>query len=105
MKANRALYREKYQIANTLFGGVDGYTPICAGFFLWLPVKDSESATLKLWQDTGVQVLPGAFLSKKTDDGIDPGKNYIRVALCAPKAETETSLCNIAACLYEIKKD
>ena len=100
VKANRALYREKYQIANKLFGGVAGYTPIRAGFFLWLPVKDSESATLKLWQDTGVQVLPGAFLSKKTDDGIDPGKNYIRVALCAPLKETETGLRNIAACLF-----
>ena len=47
-------------IADQVFAGVQGYMPPEAGFFLWLPVEDGEQAALKLWQETGVRVLPGA---------------------------------------------
>lgn len=79
--ANRALYREKFEIAeNILAGHFDYYTP-AGGFFLWLNVGDSETAAKKLWQAGGVKVLPGKYLSRTQPDGSNPGEKYIRVAL------------------------
>ncbi|MDU8912726.1 aminotransferase class I/II-fold pyridoxal phosphate-dependent enzyme [Aestuariicoccus sp. MJ-SS9] len=100
---NRALYAEKYAMADRIFGNVPGYMPPQAGFFLWLPVEDGEAAALKLWQETGVRVLPGAYLSRDTgtDTGMgNPGKPFIRVAMVAPKDETEKGLIRIRDCLY-----
>jgi len=100
VEENRRLYHEKYDLADRIFGNVPGYRSPDAGFFLWLPVDDGEAATLKLFQETGVMVLPGAYLSQDTDAG-NPGTNYIRVALVAPLQETETALMALRACLYE----
>ncbi|MCP5088541.1 MAG: aminotransferase class I/II-fold pyridoxal phosphate-dependent enzyme [Rhodobacteraceae bacterium] len=96
---NRALYREKYDAADTIFAGIDGYTSPKAGFFLWLPVNDGEAAALTLWQETGIRVLPGAYLSREVG-GFNPGKGYIRVAMVAQKQETMAGLKKIRACLY-----
>jgi len=57
---------------------------------------------LKLWQETGVRVLPGAYLSHDTETG-NPGTQYIRVAMVAPKDETESGLTKIRDCLYGSK--
>ncbi|GLO71990.1 aspartate aminotransferase [Phaeobacter inhibens] len=96
---NRALYQEKYRIADQVFDGLDGYMAPEAGFFLWLPVEDGETAALKLWQDTGVRVLPGAYLAQG-DGTANPGKGYIRVALVAPAEQTEVALRTLRSCLY-----
>jgi aspartate/methionine/tyrosine aminotransferase len=97
---NRALYGAKYQIADKVFAGLPGYSSPEAGFFLWLPVADGEQAALKLWQQTGVRVLPGAYLSRDVN-GDNPGAGYIRVALVAPKEETQRGLTLIRDCLYD----
>ena len=96
---NRAQYHEKYALADRILGDVPGYAAPAAGFFLWLPVEDGEAAALKLWQATGVRVLPGAYLARDID-GVNPGDTYIRVALVAPKAETERGLQAIRDTLY-----
>ncbi len=101
--ANRAQYLTKYAIADKVFGDVPNYTSPEAGFFLWLPVEDGEAATLKLWQSTGVRVLPGSYLARPTKEG-DPAKGYIRVALVAPEQEITRGLNAIHACLYEVNK-
>ncbi|KFI27382.1 aspartate aminotransferase [Haematobacter massiliensis] len=97
--ANQALYAEKYALADEVFAGAQGYQPPEGGFFLWLPVEDGEAAALKLWTQTGVRVLPGAYLSRDTDSG-NPGKGYIRVALVAPKDELKRGLIRLRDCLY-----
>jgi N-succinyldiaminopimelate aminotransferase len=89
---NQALYQE-------IFGGMQGYMPPEGGFFLWLPVDDGEAATMKLWIETGVKVLPGAYLSRDTATG-NPGKGYIRVALVAPRDEMQRGLLRLRDCLY-----
>ncbi len=99
VEENRNLYRQKYQIADQIFADVPGYQSPEAGFFLWLPVDDSEKAALKLWQETGVKTLPGAYISKDVD-GENPGKNYIRVAMVAPTQEMQRGLTLIRDCLY-----
>ena len=97
--ANRALYQEKFSIADQVFSGLQGFQTPEGGFFLWLPVDDGEAAALKLWRETGVRVLPGAYLSRDAG-GQNPGKNYVRVALVAPKTEMQRGLIQLRDCLY-----
>ena len=99
VEANRALYHEKFAIAAEIFAGLQGFQLPEGGFFLWLPVEDGEAAALRLWQETGVRVLPGAYLSRDYN-GFNPGKTYIRVALVAPKDEMQRGLIRLRDCLY-----
>jgi len=96
---NRALYHAKFAAAAEIFKDMQGFQPPEGGFFLWLPVGDGEEAALRLWQQTGVRVLPGAYLSREVA-GENPGKNYIRVALVAPKTEMQHGLTQLRDCLY-----
>ena len=100
VRENRRLYAEKYTLADDIMGDVPGYLPPEAGFFLWLPVEDGEAAALKLWQETGVRVLPGAYLSKQAG-GETPGQGYIRAAMVAPKEEMARGLTRLRDCLYK----
>jgi aspartate/methionine/tyrosine aminotransferase len=109
VQASRALYHEKFALAEEIFKGLQGFTLPEGGFFLWLPapddVGDGEQAALKLWRETGVRVLPGAYLSRdglsaSDKTGSNPGKAYIRVALVAPKAEMQHGLIQLRDCLY-----
>ena len=94
-----ALYQDKFRAADEIFSGLQGFNCPEGGFFLWLPVEDGETAALKAWQETGVRVLPGAYLSRDTAGG-NPGKGYIRVALVAPKQEMQRGLIKLRDCLY-----
>ncbi len=99
---NRALYGEKFALADAILGNMPGYLSPEAGFFVWLRVGDGEAAALKLWRETGVRALPGAYLSRPAPDwlgGGDPGAAYLRVALVAPRDETARGLELIRECL------
>jgi len=100
VQENRALYQRKYTVADDILGHVDGYQSPQAGFFLWLPIADGEQAAVKLWQETGVRVLPGAYLSQVAN-GENPGENYIRVAMVAPTQEMQRGLTLLRDCLYQ----
>ncbi|MGB3316053.1 MAG: aminotransferase class I/II-fold pyridoxal phosphate-dependent enzyme [Albidovulum sp.] len=99
VEASRALYQEKFRIADKVFASVQGYQGPEGGFFLWLPVDDGEEAALKSWRETGVRVLPGAYLAREVG-GFNPGKGYIRVAMVAPKEEMRRGLTMLRDCLY-----
>lgn len=96
---NRALYQEKFRIADKVFAGVQGYQGPEGGFFLWLPVDDGEAAALKLWKETGVRVLPGAYLAREVG-GHNPGAGYIRVAMVAPKEDMQRALEQLRDCVF-----
>jgi len=98
---NRALYKQKFEAADAIFEGLDGYMPPQAGFFLWLPVADSEAAALKLWTETGIRVLPGKYLGRDGPDG-NPGDSYIRAALVAPFEDTKRGMQTIRDCLFKV---
>ncbi len=98
--ASRALYVEKFEIADRILGNVPGYASPEAGFFLWLPVDDGEKTALALWSKTGVRTLPGAYLSREVN-GTNPGANYIRVALCGPKDDVERGLTRLRDTIYQ----
>ncbi len=99
VEASRALYHQKFADTAAIFAGIQGFRLPEGGFFLWLPVGDGEKAALKLWTETGVRVLPGAYLSRDTETG-NPGREYIRVALVAPREETQSGLIKLRDCLY-----
>ncbi len=99
VRASRALYVEKFALADRMLGGLPGYTPPQAGFFLWLEVGDGEAFALRLYRETGVRVLPGAYLGRATPEAGNPGERYIRVALVADAAEVERGLAAIRATL------
>ena len=93
--ASRALYREKFALADRILDGFPGYRAPEGGFFLWLRVGDGEAAALRLWRETGVGVLPGAYLGRATAAAPNPGEDYIRVALVADTAAVTRGLAAI----------
>ena len=99
MQENRLLYQEKYVVADEVFADVPGYKGPEAGFFLWLPVENGEEAALRLWKETGVRVLPGAYLSQGKP-GANPGEKFIRVAMVAPMTDMQPGLTALRACIY-----
>lgn len=100
VEENRALYQQKYRIADRVLGDVPGYSAPEAGLFLWLPVEDGEEATVRLWRETGVRVLPGAYLSRAVE-GENPGAGYVRVAMVAPGQELQRGLTLLRDCLFD----
>ncbi len=99
VEENRALYQEKFNIAENILGNIAAISMPEAGFFLWLPYYDGEKAAVKLWKEEGLRVLPGRYLSQDVN-GQNPGHNYIRVALVSDKTNTEQGLLKIRRCLY-----
>lgn len=84
---NRSLYREKFAaVTGVLFGAVEISLPDAA-FYLWIrtPVNDVEFAH-QLYRDYNVTVLPGSYLARHAH-GMNPGQNFVRVALVAPLGE------------------
>ena len=101
VEASRVVYNRKYDLADRIFDGIDGCGAPEGGMFLWLPVGDGEAATVKLWRDTGIRVLPGAYLSREATPGAGtPGDGYIRVALVAPIEDLQHGLAQLRDCLY-----
>ncbi|MDA8586430.1 aminotransferase class I/II-fold pyridoxal phosphate-dependent enzyme [Rhodobacteraceae bacterium] len=97
--ASRQRYRDKFEIADRVFDGIPGYASPPAGFFLWLEIENGEATALKAWRETGVRVLPGAYLARDVD-GVNPGTNYIRVALVADEPELDRGLTELRDCIY-----
>ena len=85
---NRRLYKEKFtQVVDILKPELPVTWPD-ASFYLWLrvPIADTLYAQA-LHRDYNVTVLPGSFLAREVR-GINPGENYVRIALVASLAET-----------------
>ncbi|MCK5719802.1 MAG: succinyldiaminopimelate transaminase [Thiomargarita sp.] len=80
---NRILYRQKFNAMLDILSPVVVVEIPVAGFYLWLktPIDDQVFAS-RLFAEQNVTVLPGSFLSR-TVAGINPGENYVRIALVA----------------------
>ncbi|MEM9097019.1 MAG: aminotransferase class I/II-fold pyridoxal phosphate-dependent enzyme [Pseudomonadota bacterium] len=102
--ANRALYAEKFEIADAVLSNIPGYMSPEAGFFLWLRVGEDETVVQELWRRTGVKGLPGRYLSRDTAPelgGGNPGAGYIRLALVAPAEDVRRGLEQVRDVLTE----
>ena len=88
VETNRALYRAKFDAALAILGGRFGASRPGGGFFLWLDVGDGEAAARRLWGDAALRVLPGAYMARAGADGVNPARQFIRVALVHDLATT-----------------
>lgn len=84
---NRRLYSQKFSDSIALLSDVMTIRMPDAGFYLWIktPISDTEF-TQRLYQDYNVTVLPGSYLARDAR-GINPGKDYVRIALVASPQE------------------
>lgn len=80
VEENRSLYAPKFELAETVFGDVGGFSPPRAGLFFWLPVDDGEEASARLWTMDGIKTLPGAYLARDAN-GANPGRGHVRLAI------------------------
>jgi len=102
VQENRKLYSAKFDLADQIIGSRYGYNRPAGGFFLWLNVAKyggSEIVTKRLWQEAGVRVVPGRYLSREQADGSNPGADYIRVAMVQDSATTVEALHRLVAVL------
>ena len=86
---NRKLYAEKFQIITPLLSEVLEVKKPDAAFYLWAKIKESHGRhlsdtefALTLYREFNVTVLPGSYLAREAH-GINPGENFVRLALVA----------------------
>lgn len=101
---NRALYVKKFAAVIEILSSVIDISLPDAGFYLWLntPVDD-ELFAKELYEKQNVTVLPGSYLSRESD-GINPGKNHVRMALVAPLDECITAANRIKEYIQTLNK-
>ena len=83
VRENRHFYREKFAAVTEILGSACELQQPPASFYLWVKtsVDDAEFAQ-QLFAQENVTVLPGRYLSRETN-GVNPGKNHVRMALVA----------------------
>lgn len=93
---NRRLYAEKFARVVAILKPVLPVVMPDAGFYLWIrtPIADTDFAQ-QLYRDYNVTVLPGSYLAREAQ-GINPGKDFVRLALVANTAETVEAAQRIA---------
>ncbi|OLL30675.1 succinyldiaminopimelate transaminase [Burkholderia sp. SRS-W-2-2016] len=86
VRENRAKYLQKFTTVTPMLADVLDVRLPDAAFYLWANVErtglsDTEFAQ-RLYADYNVTVLPGSFLAR-TAHGVNPGRNFVRLALVA----------------------
>ena len=81
VRANRARYREKFEVTQPILADVMDVDMPEASFYLWpqTPVGD-ETFARELYATENITVMPGTYLGRR-QDGVNAGENRIRIAL------------------------
>jgi N-succinyldiaminopimelate aminotransferase len=100
---NRRMYAEKFAKVVEILKPVLPVTMPDAGFYLWVrtPIADTSFAQ-RLYRDYNVTVLPGSYLARSAQ-GVNPGENFVRMALVASTAETVEAAQRIAKFVAALK--
>jgi N-succinyldiaminopimelate aminotransferase len=102
VEQSRSLYREKFRVAGEKLGNAPGFYQPAGGFFLWLDLSrlgGSEQAAKTIWKGYGVKILPGAYLAQPDAAGLNPARDYARIALVDPLDVTRVALDRLATAL------
>jgi len=84
---NRNQYREKFDAVLKIVSPIMNVQKPDAGFYLWAALDNShgmndETFTREIFEQQNLNVVPGSYLSREVN-GINPGRNRIRMALVA----------------------
>lgn len=81
VRANRARYREKFEVTQPILAEAMDVDMPEASFYLWpqTPVDD-ETFARELYATENITVMPGTYLGRR-QDGVNAGENRIRIAL------------------------
>ena len=94
---NRRLYREKFAAFTRILGEVTEVGMPDAAFYVWLDtLRDDTQFTRELLAEQNVSVLPGSYLAREAR-GVNPGAQFVRIALVASTAECTEAAQRIAA--------
>ena len=87
VRANRDLYREKFDAVLKILAPVMDVQRPDGGFYLWARTPGDDTLfTRDLFAAEHVTVVPGSYLSREVDS-VNPGAGRVRMALVAPLAE------------------
>ena len=95
VEISRKTYKENFKLAQEILGIEIPH----ATFYLWLKVPNPLEFTKKLYKDYNVKVLPGEYLARVAENGVNPGKEFIRIALVENPEKTNNALKRIKECL------
>ena len=94
---NRRLYREKFAAFTRILGEVTEVGMPDAAFYVWLDtLRDDAQFTRELLAEQNVSVLPGSYLAREAR-GVNPGAQFVRIALVASTEECTEAAQRIAA--------
>lgn len=93
------LLRQRYIKNFQLVKDILGIEPFKATFYVWLKINNALEFTCELYKKYNLKVLPGEFLAREDKNGINPGYNYIRIALVEDEEKTKKALNYIKECL------
>lgn len=96
VEENRQIYRRKFALAEEALSGRLGFYRPPGGFFLWLEVGDGEAFARRAWRESGVKLLPGAYLSPGSDRTA-PGAGFVRAALVHDEPTVREAVGRLAA--------
>ena len=99
--ANRARYRQRFEVVAPILSAVLLTPEPDAGFYLWpqTPVDDEHFAQT-IYERAGVSLLPGSYLARETATG-NPGAKRVRIALVAELSQCVEAAQRIADCLRQ----
>ncbi|QEM80624.1 succinyldiaminopimelate transaminase [Halomonas binhaiensis] len=83
VRGNRDAYRAKFEAVTNILSPVMDFPTPQASFYLWpsVPGGDDEAFTRRLFAEAHVSVLPGSYMGRPGQDGINPGSGRLRLAL------------------------
>ncbi len=101
VRENRRLYREKFATATRILGEVTKVDMPDAAFYLWMNVHGDDAAfTRELYRQHNISVLPGSYLAREAR-GVNPGNNFVRIALVASTDECAEAAHRIADFIHK----
>ena len=97
VEKSREIYKKNFELAKEILG----VEIPSATFYIWLKVSNPIEFTTQLFSKYNVKVLPGEFLAREDAKGINPGKEFVRIALVEDESKTKSALERIKECLDE----
>ena len=83
VEENRRIYQKKFNDVLEILSPVLDVQKPDASFYLWAKTPGSdEDFARDLFEQKNITVLPGSYLSREVN-GINPGRNHVRMALVA----------------------